>query len=277
VEYRDILVHVPLQGYEVQVNVAVALAKEFGSHLTGLRSLRETTLLKEAVQNPFIHLDESTVSGAIDKERDEALSAQRWFHAAAENEGISASWQAAEGDPADLMIHACRLQDLAIVEQCSNGSELLWGPAVQVALSGFPTLVIPRSWRGPLFLERAVVAWNGSAQSAAAVRHALPILIRARHVTLLIGTSREIPVASMQAPPLDIEGYLRRHRVEFTSSDLQRDDADAGSAIIEAVEGTGADLIVMGAYGRSKIREWLLGGATRQILEYSRAPTFMVH
>jgi len=275
--YRDILVHIPLLQSEAQLEVGVMLAKQFGAHLTGICSLPETAMLRSAVQNPFLRLDRAEVDQSIQREYEEAAVAEERFNAAAKEKGVSHSWLIGEGDAADLIIHACRLEDLAVVEQCAVASDLLWGPAVQLALSGHPALIIPRSWLSPVFPRCALVAWNGSAQSATAVRKALPLLIRAEHVTLLIGVSRAAFPTNMRVPPLDIVGYLQRNGVRVVAKHLDVPDAEAGAAILKAAEDIKADLIVMGAFGRSRFSEWVLGGATRHVLEHMTVPVFMAH
>jgi nucleotide-binding universal stress UspA family protein len=148
---------------------------------------------------------------------------------------------------------------------------------VQLALSGHPALIVPRSWASPQFGRRALIAWNGSAQSAAAVRKALPLLRRAEQVSLLIGHSRASFPATMRPPELDIIAYLKHEGVAVDVNDLPVSDADAGAAILKLAKKEKIDLIVMGAFGRSRFKEWILGGATRHVLENMTVPVFMAH
>lgn len=275
--YRAILVHVPLGNAKVQVELAAALAKKDGAHLTGLCSLREVALLRNAMQNPFLRLEPTKVEELIKREYVEAALAENRFNAIAERAGVPHSWLTGEGDAADLIIYACRLQDLAVVGQCGDPSDLLWGPAVQLALSGHPALIVPRTWPSPDFGHRVLVAWNGSAQSAAALRKALPLLRCAEQVTVLLGHSRAAFPTTMRMPPLDIIAYLRHEGVAAEAKDLDVADADAGEAILELAKDDKIDLIVMGAFGRSRFREWILGGATRLVLERMTVPVFMAH
>jgi nucleotide-binding universal stress UspA family protein len=190
---------------------------------------------------------------------------------------VSHSWLTGEGEAADLIIHASRLQDLSVVEQCQDPSDLLWGPAVQIALSGHPALIIPRTWQSPEFGRRAVVAWNGSSQSAATVRKAMPLLQRAEHVSVVMGQSRAAFPAAMRMASLDVLAYLRHHGVSAEVAASDTPDEGAGEAILKVAAAEKADLIVMGAFGRSRFREWVLGGATRHVLEHMAAPVFMAH
>lgn len=275
--YRAVLVHVPLGNAEMQIELAALLAKESGAHLTGICSLVEAGLLKNAMQNPFVRLEPARVEALLKEQYDQALVAKERFEAIAERARVAHSWLTGEGEAADLISHACRLQDLAVVEQGGDPSDLLWGPAVQLALSGHPALIVPRAWPSPQFGRRALVAWNGSSQSAAAVRKALPLLRRAEQVTVLVGHSRAAFPATMRPPELDVIAYLKHEDVAATAKTLAVSEADAGAAILKAAAESGADLIVMGAFGRSRFKEWILGGATRHVLENMTVPVFMAH
>jgi nucleotide-binding universal stress UspA family protein len=193
-----------------------------------------------------------------------------------ERAGVAHSWLTGEGEAADLISHACRLQDLAVVEQAGDPSDLLWGPAVQLALSGHPALIVPRAWPSPQFGRRALVAWNGSSLSAAAVRKPLPLLRRAEQVTVLVGHSRAAFPATMRRPALDVITYLKHEGVAATAKTLAVSDAEAGAAILQSAADGGDDLIVM-AFRRSRFSEWVLGGATRHLLENMTVPVFMAH
>ena len=275
--YQDILVHVPPIGCDEQIEAGISLAKAFGAHVTGICSLPEAALLKDALKNPFLRLSKEAVEGRVALEYERAAAAEQQFAAAAQRAGLSYSWLLGEGDAADLIVHACRLHDLAVVEQCGVVSELLWGPAVQLALSGHPAFIVPSAWQGAVVAPRALVAWNGSTQAASAVRNALPLLKRAEQVTLVQGRSRETFPATMRVPENDVLDYLRRHGVKVTEGASDVPDAEAGPAILMAAEEVGAQLIVMGAFGRSRFSEWILGGATRHVLEHMKIPVFMAH
>jgi nucleotide-binding universal stress UspA family protein len=275
--YKAILVHVPLANAQVQVELAARLAKTFGAHLTGICGLTETAMLRSAVQNPFIRIDAEKAEELIAEESEEATVAQKTFDTIADKVDVPHSWLTGEGEAADLIVHASRVQDLAVVEQARDPSDLLWGPAVQIALSGYPVLIVPRIWGSPEFGRRAVVAWNGTAQSAAAVRKAIPLLKRAEHVSVLIGESRATFPATMRMAPIDVLAYLRHHGVKAEVANDKTPDEGSGEAILKAVAATNADLLVMGAFGRSRFREWVLGGATRHVLENMMVPVFMAH
>lgn len=275
--YDDILVDIPLAASGRQFDLALTLAKTFGAHVTGVCVLPEAAILRDAVQSPFIQMNKADATETIRREYDKVADLEKQFGTAAERAGVSHDWLTGEGDPADVLVHAARLHDLAIVEQRTTGVDLLWGGATQLALSGHPTLILPTGWSGSDLPQRILLAWNGSAQSAAAARNALPLLKTASTVTLLVGKNREEPPQRMRLPALDIEKYLSRHGVNVEIAELKGKDADAGESILQNAKTHKQDLIVMGAYGRSRFREWVLGGATKQILENTPIPAFMAH
>ncbi len=275
--YQDILVHVPLAENRQQQDFALVLAKHFKAHLTGVCVLPNAAMLRSAADSPFIRINKSEVAEATEREREEAATVGRQFDAAAEQAGISHDWLTGEGEPADVLVHTARLYDLTVVEQCRVKAELLWGSATQLALSGCPTLVLPIDWSQTMLPQHALVAWNGSAQAAAAIHNALPLLKAADEVTLVAGEPRESLPLSMRFPHVEIVDYLRRHGVQVRTSDVAFPDSEAGDAILDVAETCEATLIVMGAFGRSRFREWVLGGATRQILAQMRVPVFMAH
>jgi nucleotide-binding universal stress UspA family protein len=274
--YGDILVYLPLPHAPNLVEASVTVAKAFDAHLTGLSSLPVTAMLRDAVQNPFIRLEEAgEVEQAIASEADQGKAVAQAFAKVAEREGVSHAFEIGEGDASDLLLYASRLQDLIILGKSREASELLHGPVVQVVLSGRPALVLPHDRSAILPLKHAVIAWNGSAQSAAAVRQALPLLAKASRVSVLNGRPHDWHPASRRLPPLDIAAYLNRHGIaaELVAFDV----GDAGAAILTFADGGEADLLVMGAFGRSRFKEWVLRGATRLVLERMTTPVFMAH
>jgi len=275
--YRDILVHVPLVEYDKQVGLAVVLTRQFSAHITGICILPDSAMLRSVANNPLIRLNRSEVADIIEREYDEAAVVEQQFNAAADRADISHNWLTGEGNPADVLVHAARLYDLAIVEQHRVEADLLWGPATRLALSGRPALILPTEWSEMALPNHVLVTWNGSAQAAAAVRNALPLLKVSTSVTLLVGEPREALPLGLRLPPVDIANYLQRHGVKIDETDLEVPDSEAGDRILKSAQHSKADLIVMGAFGRSRLREWVLGGATRHVLEHMTVPVFMAH
>jgi nucleotide-binding universal stress UspA family protein len=105
----------------------------------------------------------------------------------------------------------------------------------------------------------------------------MPLLQRAEHVTVLVGQSRAQYPATMRMAQLDVLTYLRHHGVEAELGESETPDEKAGEVILKAAAANKADFIVMGSFGHSRFREWVLGGATRYVLENMTVPVFMAH
>jgi nucleotide-binding universal stress UspA family protein len=137
--------------------------------------------------------------------------------------------------------------------------------------TGRPVLLLPRK-PVPGIGVRVAIAWNGSAQAARAVMAALPFFRAARQITILSAG----PV-NPYASPDGLVTYLSRHDVQATAKRLEPEPAAIGSALLEHCRLLQADLLVMGAYGHSRLREMILGGATREILANAELPVLMIH
>jgi nucleotide-binding universal stress UspA family protein len=173
-----------------------------------------------------------------------------------------------EGDPGDLIAEAARGADLTLAAQAGGAGLDALGPHPidHVILSaGGPVLMLPRTGWGEPVGRRAVVAWNGSREAARALKDALPFLVTAETVTL-VGAGEDA------AASLDVAAaLLKRHAAPVRTKPVEAGHR-AGAALLEAAAAEGADLLVMGAYGHSRLREIVLGGATREVSRDARIP-----
>jgi nucleotide-binding universal stress UspA family protein len=153
-----------------------------------------------------------------------------------------------------------------------------WGtPAALASIAlhvDLPCLVVPPG-RAESGLDCIAVAWNGSIESIRALHGALPLLQRARRLVVLQGTRKTL-LPPVLVPEFGLEAWCRRHglAVEFEVLD---DAADQGAPIHEAARAARADLLVMGAYGRSRFAERMLGGVTRYMLHQDDLPLLIRH
>ena len=141
--------------------------------------------------------------------------------------------------------------------------------------SGRPVVVVPYIQKQGLKLDRVSVCWDGSRNAARAVADAMPILQKAKTVEVVVvigahGKSRELPGA-------DIAQHLARHNLKVELSELVADDIDVPNTILSHAADVGTDFIVMGGYGHSRWREFVLGGATRAMLSSMTVPVLMSH
>jgi len=272
---RDILVHVkPTEPSSPHEAAAVAVAAAFGAHLTGLATLRDVSVLRLMFRQ-----DDPAVADRIATSEAAADAAGRRLAALAEAAGVRWAWQVAEGDAAEILAVAARYRDLTIVEQTDLSSDD-FGPDVPetcVLSAGRPVLVVPKQGRFEHVGRSIVLAWNGSRQAAAALHGALPFIDRAERVLVLAGRSRSAYPSVTRWPPLDVGAAIAARGVSVRVEPIGGDDGDAGTAIMAAAAREQADLVVMGAYGRSRLSEWILGGATRHVLARMTAPVLMAH
>ena len=136
-------------------------------------------------------------------------------------------------------------------------------------------LIVPYIQKAGLKLDRAMVCWDGSRNAGRAVADALPLLARAKTVEVVIVTGG--PGKSDEVAGADIAHHLARHGLKVEVERLVARDIDITSTILSRAADIGADLIVMGGYGHSRLREFVLGGATRGILASMTVPVLMSH
>ena len=176
-----------------------------------------------------------------------------------------------EGDAGQLLAEAARGADLTVLAQeGGTGLEVLAPqPIHHVILSaGGPVLVLPRAGLGADLGIRVAVAWNGSREAARAAKDALPFLAAAEAVTLL--AAGEDAAATLDAGT----NLLKRHGAKVTARQIELGQAH-GATLLDAAAAEDADLLVMGAYGHSRLREIVLGGATREVLRGARLPVLL--
>lgn len=273
--YRSILVHVKAyEGWSPHVDLAIRVAKAHGAHLTALYTLRELAMIKLVLgaQSKAAHEAES-------RDRPIAAAAESKFMQAAAAAGVEAQWQIGEGNASELLSAAGRYYDLVVVEQSSlsideSGRDV----AEECALrSGRPVLIAPKDKPIPTAGRRIAVAWNASRQSASALHGALPFIEKADSVVVLQGRDKDTFPSVTRWPSLDLKQSLSRHAGKVDVVPFQANDSEAGHRLLDAVRAQTADMLVMGAYGRSAWREFVFGGATRDVMANTDIPVLMAH
>lgn len=189
-----------------------------------------------------------------------------------------AAWNVAEDYLPRALAHIGTWHDLLVLEANPDSA---WGSppdlASLVLTAGLPCIVVPAKETRNVRVDCVALAWNGAPEAIRAIHAAMPLLQRAKRVVLLIGERRNAHLDIAWKPPFEIAVYLERHGIKAEQQDLVTDDEKAGEALLEAAAKVGADMLVMGAYGRSRLSEWMLGGATRQVLRHAELPLFMRH
>jgi nucleotide-binding universal stress UspA family protein len=134
---------------------------------------------------------------------------------------------------------------------------------------------VPFIQKGGVKLDRVLVAWDGSRAATRAIGDAMPFLEKAKQVEVVIVGNK--PPKSDEAPGADLGQHLARHGIKTTVKRITAPDIDVQSAILSHAADSSADLIVMGGYGHSRLREFVLGGVTRGLLESMTVPVLMSH
>jgi nucleotide-binding universal stress UspA family protein len=139
-----------------------------------------------------------------------------------------------------------------------------------------PCIVVPPH-RRQAALEHIAVAWNGSSQAIRALHAARPLLARAKEITVLEGAPADDTIENHWSPRFDIGQYLLAHGLTARRESLVGTSGEAGERLLAAAHHCHANLLVMGAYGRSRLSEWMLGGATRSVLMDATMPVLLRH
>jgi nucleotide-binding universal stress UspA family protein len=275
-ELKDLLVYVDDDpGCDSRVDVAASLAARHEAHLTGLHAMGWPRFPGYVeVELPPNFLDEQR---RLLGER--AHQAEARFRERAGRHGIRAEWRVDEGDVVGTVKLHARYADLTVVGQGLDlkdaPGELMFLPEELALGVGRPVLVVPRYGTFERLGERVLIAWNGSREATRAVHDAIPILKRATKVTVLsIDPDGESPP---RTPGADIALHLARHGIAAEAASTSSVDIGVGNALLSRAADLGADLIVMGAYGHSRMREMVLGGVTRHLLQHMTVPVLMSH
>ncbi len=176
----------------------------------------------------------------------------------------------------DLLTDYARLRDLTIVPMTDADGNERWYAETIIFGSGRPVVVLPpKPSAGSKPFDNVVIAWDFSRQSSRAVADALPILQRAKHVFILTVTNEKI--IDTKRSGVELAKYLARHGVDVVLDIVDAAGRDIGAVFRSHIQLRNGDLLVMGAYGHSRFREFVLGGATRSMLLNPPVPVFLSH
>jgi nucleotide-binding universal stress UspA family protein len=274
---RDILAIVDLGGERRPAIIAADLARRTGAHLTGVAIAFDPLVPIYTVAAP---IPADFIIAAREQADDDAQAAVGAFQAIGAAAGIPVEARIAEsasGNGFEEIVRQCRLTDLVVVgRQDRDRLEPMREALIEAILfqSGTPTLLIPPAGVTEFKTDKAIVAWDGGAIAARAVRAALPLLATAKSVIVaMVDDGRK----QAGEPGADIATYLARHDLDVTLRQIANAPSGAGSALLAFAAEESADWLVMGAYGHSRMREFFLGGVTRGVLSSATLPVLMVH
>ncbi len=275
--YKTILVHLDAaKSLATRLDLALQVARKFDAHLVGLYALT-------VVPTPSYAIAEAGELAAANRKASAELEqrARAAWDAAVRRAGWQKTeWRSSADDAlATVTLHA-RYADLIVVGQKEPGdaSGVSGEFAHRLPLAaGRPVLFVPYASEKRPVGERVIIAWDAGRESARAVVDALPFLAAAREVKIATFNAGRAGDRHGEAPGADVGLFLARHDVKVSVARFQSENRDIGNQLLSRAADLGSDLIVMGAYGHSRLAELVLGGATRTILESMTVPVLMSH
>jgi len=274
---KDLVVNLNLSAdRDPAAQFAVSIAATFGAHIAAIAFAYDPVVMPTVMNG----LSVAWVDTQRIENRAAAQEAVDRFEAAAKREGLSAQHRIIEaslGKAANLFGRITRRFDLAVVGQMDPERTLPDDLLIEAALfeSGRPVVVVPYIQKEGLKLDRVLVCWDGSRSAARAVADSLPFLTRGKLIEIVVVASRSGKVDEL--PGADLGEHLARHNLDVEVKRLVAADIDVSNVVLSYAADCAADFIVMGGYGHSRLREFVLGGATRGILESMTVPVLMAH
>jgi nucleotide-binding universal stress UspA family protein len=274
---KDLLVNIPVGAPAAPVlDYAVSVATAYDAHLSGVAFAYEPVVPGTV----FDGVAASIIATYRAESEKAGQAAVTKFDEVIRRAGLSADSHLLEAGPTgagELFAQVARHFDLAVVAQTDpeqdSPEELL--PEAALFGSGRPVLVVPYIQRTGLKLDRVMVCWDGSRAAARAIADAGPFLARSKSIDVVTVSKAE--GSRSELPGFDIAHHLARHKLKVDLKRIVASDIDVPSALLSHAADTAADLIVMGGYGHSRLREFVLGGATRGLLESMTVPVLMSH
>jgi nucleotide-binding universal stress UspA family protein len=282
--YKTITVYIDgREGQDSRLRAAALLANDHGAHLVGTAATGISWLDYAALTGSMaapMPMPESDFQGL----RDAAEARLAVFRHDAGRLGVeSFATHAIDDDARYALLLESRYTDLVVLSQDSPAAAAPDLPAhvahlpQYVALHGVrPVLVVPHDYDKAVIPGTAVVGWDGGMPAIRAITAALPLLQRAESVQLVLINPDERSALHGEQPGADMALYLARHGVQVEVI-RERTTSTEGEALMALARDSGAGLMVTGAYGHSRYREWALGGVTRELLERAPVPLLIAH
>jgi nucleotide-binding universal stress UspA family protein len=274
---KDIVVNLGLDAGDPAGSFAISIAETFEAHVAGIAFSYDPVIpgsVMGGIPPEFIEMQR----GQADKAAKTGLAR---FEQAAKRSAISYEVRLISTSVADAATQLGRLArrfDLAVVGQARREDNSAASDVVDETVlfeSGRPVIVVPYIQKAGLKLDRVMIGWDGSRAAARAVADAMPFLEKAKQVEVVTVSGKA--AKANEAPGADLATHLARHGIKVNLKNITSPDIDVASTILSYVADSGADMLVMGGYGHSRLREFVLGGVTRGLLEAMTVPVLMSH
>jgi nucleotide-binding universal stress UspA family protein len=274
--YKTVMVGLaPGQPNDARLEVAAQLAERFGARVIGVAAAEFSPPLYFTEGEPAQRLIDQ--GWAVVKIRLKELEGE--FRAAMQNRAVEVEWRCGEDFPTRFIVQQARACDIILVGQAARGG--LADPFVQVNPSdlvmqvGRPVLVVPESCNW-LDLRSVLVAWKDTAEARRAVSDALPLLRSSTEVTIVEIVEDEADRAAALLRVEDVTAWLSRHSVR-ASQQVPGQCGDAATQLERVASDVGAGVVIAGAYGHSRLSEWILGGVTRRLINPASRCSLLSH
>lgn len=273
----SILVHVDNStACRTRLQTAARLSRQFDTHLIALYVIPRYSVPMYAEAHVGPEIIEAT-RRALWAAADEAKSSSEGI---AGKMSVDLEWRAVEGHLVNTLNEHGRYSDLVVLGQpnLEDPEDRSEGVADHVALEcGTPCLVVPYIGASENLTGTILVAWNGSMESARAVKDAIPLMKKARRVEVLMVNPEQNEIQAGDIPGADIGTYLARHDIKVEAHTIHNKQIETGDVVLSHAADISADLLVMGAYGHARWRERVLGGVTQHLLEHMTVAVLMSH
>jgi nucleotide-binding universal stress UspA family protein len=270
----DIVIHLRrCDSVAPATQAGLALAARLGAHTLGLHVVALSTAAFVSPEAVAVQVNENSHL------LEDALKRAPWWQEQLDQYSLQGEFQVVQGDAVDALCEAARWSDLVVAERpCVNpDGPVGWGIASRTVFgSSAPVVVVPEAARVDKVGEHMLVAWNCSREAALAIHGAMPLLKRADKITVLEGDASPHLLGYESLPKIDLRAWFERRGIhaEFRPFKPARDH---GPALLEAANEADANLIVIGAWGQSRITELVLGGVTRYLFQHSNLPMLVAH
>jgi nucleotide-binding universal stress UspA family protein len=273
---KDVIVNLGLGEHDPAGEVAVSLGETFDAHVLGLAFAYEPVIPGAMMGSVPAEFIESQRAEASDK----ANAAVKRFEEIARRASISRDHRvlsATLSGASDQLGRLGRRFDIVVVGQPEREHAAADEIVDEGALfeSARPVIVVPFIHKGGLKLDRVMVCWDGSRAATRAIADSLPLMKKAKQIEVVIVANGR--AKSDEVPGADLGEHLARHGLKVDVKRITSPDIDVASTILSYAADSSTDLIVMGGYGHSRLREFILGGVTRGILESMTVPVLMSH
>ena len=273
---KDLIVNLGLGEHGPAGKFAISIAETFDAHALGVAFAYEPIIpgtVMGGIPPEFIE------SQRAESEKNARAAIAR-FEQAAKLAGISFETRMLDASIAgasDELARMGRRFDLAVVGQAERDKPMPEEVVDEGVLfeAGRPVIFVPFIQREGLKLNRVMVCWDGSRAATRAIGDAMPFLEKAKRIEVVIVGSK--PPKSDEVPGADLGQHLARHGIKVDVKRITSPEIDVASTVLSYAADSSADLIVMGGYGHSRLREFVLGGVTRAILESMAVPVLMSH